>query len=132
MPTIHRRLLGAALLLAAALPVTHLAHASDNAPYPSKPLTIVVPSVAGNVNDAVARLLGQELTKAWGQPVIVDEVLLVALKEVHPCHACATHHVDLFAQRNLKLGVVAVEGSELVVLTQLASGNLLGWLQGEA
>ncbi|PZX32317.1 conserved hypothetical protein, UPF0065 [Cupriavidus phytorum] len=41
-------------------------------PYPSRPLTIVVPSVAGNVNDAVARLIGQELTKSWGQPVIVD------------------------------------------------------------
>lgn len=71
MPIAHRRRLGAALLalpLLAALPV----HASDTAPYPSKPLTIVVPSVAGNVNDAVARLLGQELTKAWGQPVIVD------------------------------------------------------------
>nr|WP_145544693.1 tripartite tricarboxylate transporter substrate binding protein [Variovorax boronicumulans] len=69
MPTVHRRLLKAALLLAAALP---LAHASDAERYPSKPLTIVVPSVAGNVNDAVARLLGQELTRAWGQPVIVD------------------------------------------------------------
>ncbi|SPA44261.1 tripartite tricarboxylate transporter substrate binding protein [Cupriavidus taiwanensis] len=41
-------------------------------PYPSRPLTIVVPSVAGNVNDAVARLIGQELTRSWGQPVIVD------------------------------------------------------------
>src|SRR5690606_24125599 len=27
---------------------------------------------AGNVNDAVARLIGQELTKKWGQPIIVD------------------------------------------------------------
>ncbi|MFJ4289477.1 Bug family tripartite tricarboxylate transporter substrate binding protein [Cupriavidus sp. NPDC089707] len=45
---------------------------SDTEAYPSRPLTIVVPSVAGNVNDAVARLIGQELTRAWGQPVIVD------------------------------------------------------------
>lgn len=42
--------------------------------YPSRSLTIVVPSVAGNVNDAVARIIGQELTKAWGQPVIVENV----------------------------------------------------------
>ena len=42
--------------------------------YPSRPLTIVVPSVAGNVNDAVARLIGQELTKTWGQPVIVENI----------------------------------------------------------
>jgi tripartite-type tricarboxylate transporter receptor subunit TctC len=40
--------------------------------FPNKPITIVVPSTAGNVNDAVARMLGQELQAAWGQPVIVE------------------------------------------------------------
>lgn len=40
--------------------------------YPRRPITIVVPSVAGNVNDAVARLLGQGLTERWGQPVVID------------------------------------------------------------
>lgn len=50
------------------------APAADAPAYPSRPLTIVVPSVAGNVNDAVARILGQELTRAWGQPVIVENL----------------------------------------------------------
>jgi len=40
--------------------------------FPSRPITIVVPSPAGNVNDAVARLIGQELQAAWGQPVVVE------------------------------------------------------------
>ena len=40
--------------------------------FPSKPITIVVPSAAGSVNDAVARLLGQDLQQVWGQPVIVE------------------------------------------------------------
>ena len=40
--------------------------------YPIRPITIVVPSSAGNVNDAVARLIGQELQAAWGQPVVVE------------------------------------------------------------
>ncbi len=48
------------------------AMAADADSYPSRPLTIVVPSVAGNVNDAAARLIGQELTKTWNQPVIVE------------------------------------------------------------
>jgi tripartite-type tricarboxylate transporter receptor subunit TctC len=48
------------------------AMAADTDTYPSRPLTIVVPSVAGNVNDAAARLIGQELTKTWNQPVIVE------------------------------------------------------------
>ncbi|WP_454710840.1 tripartite tricarboxylate transporter substrate binding protein [Cupriavidus nantongensis] len=66
----------ATMLLAAIPTVMPAAAAAADAapaePYPSRPLTIVVPSVAGNVNDAVARLIGQELTKSWGQPVIVD------------------------------------------------------------
>ena len=40
--------------------------------FPSKPITLVVPSTAGNVNDAVARMIGLELQQAWGQPVIVE------------------------------------------------------------
>lgn len=65
----RRRLAVVALASAALAP---MAHASDTERYPSKPITIVVPAVAGNVNDAVARLIGQELTKSWGQAVVID------------------------------------------------------------
>jgi tripartite-type tricarboxylate transporter receptor subunit TctC len=40
--------------------------------YPSKPLRIVVPTLAGGTADAVARMLGPLLTESMGQPVIVD------------------------------------------------------------
>jgi tripartite-type tricarboxylate transporter receptor subunit TctC len=40
--------------------------------YPSKPITIVVPAPPGGVTDVVARKLGQKLTEAWGQPIIVE------------------------------------------------------------
>jgi len=40
--------------------------------YPSKPIRFVVPFPAGGPLDIVARSIGQELTKSWGQPVIVD------------------------------------------------------------
>ncbi|CAN7366650.1 hypothetical protein D9M68_79230 [compost metagenome] len=62
----------AAMLLAAIPAAVCAADPASAESYPSRPLTIVVPSVAGNVNDAVARLIGQELTRSWGQPVIVD------------------------------------------------------------
>jgi len=40
--------------------------------YPNRPITIVVTAAAGGVTDVAARALGQELNKAWGQPVIIE------------------------------------------------------------
>ena len=50
-----------------------LACAGANAQgYPSKPIRLVVPYPAGGPLDIMARAIGQKLTEAWSQPVIVD------------------------------------------------------------
>jgi tripartite-type tricarboxylate transporter receptor subunit TctC len=40
--------------------------------YPSKPIRLVVPFPAGGSLDVVARAIGEKLSIAWGQPVIID------------------------------------------------------------
>ena len=57
------------LLLGTALLVPFTAHAQ---PYPSRPIKIVVPYAAGGAVDIVARTIGQPLSDALKQPVIVD------------------------------------------------------------
>jgi tripartite-type tricarboxylate transporter receptor subunit TctC len=40
--------------------------------YPSKPITIVVPFSAGGPTDTLARIMGERMRKALGQPILVD------------------------------------------------------------
>jgi len=57
-------------LVAGAIALTaSIAHADT---WPSKPITIIVPSTPGGSTDASARLIGEPLSRALGQPVIID------------------------------------------------------------
>jgi tripartite-type tricarboxylate transporter receptor subunit TctC len=42
--------------------------------YPSRPITIVVPTTAGGPPDTIARVLGEHMRATLGQPVIVENV----------------------------------------------------------
>src|SRR3989454_2955765 len=49
-----------------------LAAFSAAAQYPGKPVRIVVPFSAGGTTDILARAVGQKLTEAWSQPIVID------------------------------------------------------------
>ncbi len=40
--------------------------------YPNRPITITVTAAAGGVTDVVARAVGQRLSEAWGQQVVIE------------------------------------------------------------
>jgi tripartite-type tricarboxylate transporter receptor subunit TctC len=46
------------------------AHAQET--YPSKPIRIIITVAPGGGSDITTRVVGQKLTEAWGQQVIVD------------------------------------------------------------
>nr|WP_325343556.1 tripartite tricarboxylate transporter substrate binding protein [Xylophilus sp.] len=54
----------------AALLATIGARAEED--YPRRPIRLIVPFTPGGSADILARAVGQELGKAWGQPVVVD------------------------------------------------------------
>jgi tripartite-type tricarboxylate transporter receptor subunit TctC len=59
----------------AALATAVLATAANaQAAWPAKPIHIVVPFTPGGSTDILARSIGAELNKAWGQAVIIDNV----------------------------------------------------------
>ena len=66
-----RHTIQALALMAAALIGTG-AYAQGNEHYPSRPITLLVPSTAGSVTDTVARVLAQQLALSWKQPVVVE------------------------------------------------------------
>lgn len=48
--------------------------AQAQAPWPSRPIRMVVPFTPGGSTDIFARAIGKELQHAWGQPVVIDNV----------------------------------------------------------
>ena len=46
--------------------------AQNSAPYPDKPITIIVPYPPGGFNDTLGRIVGKKLSDAWGVNVVID------------------------------------------------------------
>ena len=61
-----------------ALTLAFLSPAVPAQEYPAKPIRMVVPFAPGGTSDIIGRTLGQKLSEAWKQPVIMDNRVGVA------------------------------------------------------
>ncbi len=67
MTLLHRR-----ILIAAALTAPALRAARAQAPWPTRPVTLVNPWPAGGSSDTMTRLFAQRLTQVFGQQFVVE------------------------------------------------------------
>ncbi|MSP98872.1 MAG: hypothetical protein EXR29_16970 [Betaproteobacteria bacterium] len=58
------------LVFTSVLPAAAQTPASQS--YPGRPVRLIVPYTAGGSADTLARVVGQKLTAAWGQQIVVD------------------------------------------------------------
>src|SRR5947207_9737513 len=68
LPRIGRPMTAAFLVAVSAL-IVPTARAED---YPDRPVRIIVPFPAGGTADVVPRLIGDWLSRKWGQPVVIE------------------------------------------------------------
>ena len=62
------------ILVAAGLVVITGLGASAQQPYPTRPITVVVPFAAGGPTDVLTRILGQHMSHTLGQQIVVENV----------------------------------------------------------
>src|SRR5450830_1520951 len=67
-----KQLMPAIALATAAFCAAQPALAQSAGTYPNKPIHIIVTFTSGGAPDILGRLIGEKLSAAWGQPVIVD------------------------------------------------------------
>jgi len=67
-----KRLMPVIAIAAASFCAAGQAQAQAAANYPNKPIHIIVTFTSGGAPDILARVIGEKLSAAWGQPVIVD------------------------------------------------------------
>jgi tripartite-type tricarboxylate transporter receptor subunit TctC len=107
IPGIGRSLLAAATL-SALYAATALPLAQAQAPFPAREVTMVVPFGTGGSNDIFARALGQDLSRLWNRPVLIENRAGSggSVGAAHVARAAADGHVLLFTSSAFVINAV--------------------------
>ncbi len=68
----NKKIIAAARAVSVFLLLTACGHSAAQQTYPTRPIHFVVPFPPGGSTDPMARLVGQKLTEAWNQQVLVE------------------------------------------------------------
>jgi tripartite-type tricarboxylate transporter receptor subunit TctC len=68
MTTARRLLLGAGIALTATFAIT----TAGAQTYPTKPITVIIPFAGGSASDVVSRIMFDKMSRALGQPIVVE------------------------------------------------------------
>ena len=71
--------------------------------WPNRPVKVIVPYGPGGITDTIARLFGDRLTKAYGQPFVIENrggarrtmdirFILLAVRRLRYCRRCKSYH----------------------------------------
>jgi len=114
----------AALLVAAVL-TTDGAVAQS---WPSKPVRIIVPFTGGSATDILARTFGQQLSEAWGQPVIVENrpggdgmVAIGAMVSAHDDHVLLASPTSSFTAHPFVYKNVPYKPEDLAPIARISN-----------
>lgn len=101
---------------------TALPAGAQPAPFPSKPLQIIVPFATGGGNDVMARMVAPALSRQLGQPVIVDNKVGAGgnIGSQFVARAPADGHTLLLATNTLTLNPFLLKSIPFDVTTDLA------------
>jgi tripartite-type tricarboxylate transporter receptor subunit TctC len=107
IPGIRRSLMAAATL-SALCAATALPLAQAQAPFPAREVTMVVPFGTGGSNDIFARALGQDLSRLWNRPVLIENRAGSggSVGAAHVARAAADGHVLLFTSSAFVINAV--------------------------
>lgn len=119
-------------VMSVTLPLLPAAWAQTAANFPNRPVTLIVPNAPGGAIDILARIIQQQLTAVWSQPILVEykagagtalgtEFVAKAAPTGHTLGVVATPHVINPAMRQLPFDTV----KDLSGITVLGTSNVL-------
>ena len=128
MSKLNSMVSGVAMAALAALVVPTAAQAQTEELWPQRPVRFIVGLGPGSAQDIAARLFGEQLSKRWGQPVVIENkpgadgiVAINAFTGAHDPHTLLFAASGTFTAHPTQYAKLPYDPSDLVPLARVSS-----------